>query len=300
VRSQIAIKIFGDDLDTLRGEAEALRARLALIPGLVDLEVEKQVLAPQVKVRIDYEAAAQLGVPTTQILSTLQSLVEGERVAQIIEGNRRFALLVRLPESARSPEGLGRLLIETPNGRVPLSRVASIEDSDGPNQVSRDDGRRRIVLSANVQGRALSDVVVDLRRVVAQSKLPEGYFITLSGQFQAQEEASRLVGLMSIASLLLMFVVLYSRYRSVTLSVLVMVNIPLALVGAVFGLWLSGQPLSVAAWARWCEASEKASIASRLMPHFSAIISAERIWLTSARPYRASQPGEPWKGPSKP
>ena len=247
VRSQIAVKIFGDDLDTLRGEAEALRARLASIPGLVDLEVEKQVLAPQVKIRIDYDAAAQLGVPATQILTTLQSLVEGERVAQIVEGNRRFALLVRLPESARSPEGLGRLLIETPNGRVPLSRVASIEDSDGPNQVSRDDGRRRIVLSANVQGRALSDVVIDLRRVVAQSKLPEGYFITLGGQFQAQEEASRLVGLLSIVSLLLMFVVLYSRYRSVTLSVLVMANIPLALVGAVFGLWLSGQPLSVAA-----------------------------------------------------
>ena len=247
VRSQIAVKLFGDDLDTLRGEAEALRARLASIPGLVDLEVEKQVLAPQVKIRIDYDAAAQLGVPATQILTTLQSLVEGERVAQIVEGNRRFALLVRLPESARSPEGLGRLLIETPNGRVPLSRVASIEDSDGPNQVSRDDGRRRIVLSANVQGRALSEVVIDLRRVVAQSKLPEGYFITLGGQFQAQEEASRLVGLLSIASLLLMFVVLYSRYRSVTLSVLVMANIPLALVGAVFGLWLSGQPLSVAA-----------------------------------------------------
>ena len=247
VRSQIAIKIFGDDLDTLRGEAEALRARLAPIRGLVDLEVEKQVLAPQVKVRVDYDAAAQLGVPTTQILATLQSLVEGERVAQIVEGNRRFALLVRLPESARSPEGLGRLLIETPNGRVPLSRVASIEDSDGPNQVSRDDGRRRIVLSANVQGRAMSDVVADIRQAVAQAKLPEGYFVTLGGQFQAQEEASRLVGLLSIASALLMFVVLYSRYKSTTLSLMVMANIPLALVGAVFGLWLSGQPLSVAA-----------------------------------------------------
>ncbi len=247
VRSQIAIKIFGDDLDTLRGEAEALRARLAPIRGLVDLEVEKQVLAPQVKVRVDYDAAAQLGVPTTQILATLQSLVEGERVAQIIEGNRRFALLVRLPESARSPEGLGRLLIETPNGRVPLSRVASIEDSDGPNQVSRDDGRRRIVLSANVQGRAMSEVVADIRQAVAQAKLPEGYFVTLGGQFQAQEEASRLVGLLSIASALLMFVVLYSRYKSTTLSLMVMANIPLALVGAVFGLWLSGQPLSVAA-----------------------------------------------------
>ncbi len=247
VRSQIAIKIFGDDLDTLRGEAEALRARLAPIRGLVDLEVEKQVLAPQVKVRVDYDAAAQLGVPTTQILATLQSLVEGERVAQIVEGNRRFALLVRLPESARSPEGLGRLLLETPNGRVPLSRVASIEDSDGPNQVSRDDGRRRIVLSGNVQGRAMSAVVADIRQAVAQAKLPEGYFVTLGGQFQAQEEASRLVGLLSIASALLMFVVLYSRYKSTTLSLLVMANIPLALVGAVFGLWLSGQPLSVAA-----------------------------------------------------
>ncbi len=247
VRSQIAIKIFGDDLDTLRGEAEALRARLAPIRGLVDLEVEKQVLAPQVKVRVDYDAAAQLGVPTTQILTTLQSLVEGERVAQVVEGNRRFSLLVRLPENARSPEGLGRLLIETPNGRVPLSRVASIEDSDGPNQVSRDDGRRRIVLSANVQGRALSAVVADIRQAVAQVRLPEGYFITLGGQFEAQEEASRLVGLLSIASALLMFVVLYSRYKSTTLSLMVMANIPLALVGAVFGLWLSGQPLSVAA-----------------------------------------------------
>jgi HME family heavy-metal exporter len=175
------------------------------------------------------------------------SLVEGEKVTQIVEGSRRFALVVRLPESARSLEGLAGILLETPNGRVPLSKVASIEDSDGPNQISRDDGKRRIVLSANAQGRALSEVVSDIRRVVAESKLPEGYFVTLGGQFQAQEQASRLVGLLSIVSLVLMFVVLYSRYQSTTLSALIMVNIPLALVGAVLGLWLSGQPLSVAA-----------------------------------------------------
>ena len=132
-------------------------------------------------------------------------------------------------------------------GRVPLSRLATIEDSDGPNQVSRDDGRRRIVLSANAQGRPLSEVVADIRSVVQEVRLPEGYFITLGGQFQAQEEASRLVGLLSIVSLTLMFVVLYTRYKSVVLSALIMVNIPLALVGAVLGLWLSGQPLSVAA-----------------------------------------------------
>lgn len=247
VRSQIAIKIFGDDLDTLRGQADVLRGRLAAIPGIADLEIEKQVLAPQIKVRVDYAAAAQYGVPAPQILTTLQSLVEGEKITQIVEGSRRFALVVRLPESARSVEGLGNILLETPSGRVPLSRIATIEEGDGPNQISRDDGKRRIVISANVQGRALSEIVTDIRRVVAESRLPEGYFITLGGQFQAQEEASRLVGLLSIVSLVLMFVVLYSRYKSVVLSVLIMGNIPLALVGAVLGLWISGQPLSVAA-----------------------------------------------------
>ena len=247
VRSQIAIKIFGEDLDALRGQADLLRARLATIPGIADLQIEKQVLAPQIKVRVDYAAAAQYGVPAPQVLATLQSLVEGERIGQIVEGGRRFALVVRLPETARSIEGLGQILIETPNGRIPLSKIASIEDSDGPNQISRDDGKRRIVLSANASGRALSEIVADIRKGVAETRLPEGYFITLGGQFQAQEEASRLVGLLSIVSLTLMFVVLYSRYRSVTLSALIMVNIPLALVGAVIGLWLSGQPLSVAA-----------------------------------------------------
>jgi HME family heavy-metal exporter len=125
--------------------------------------------------------------------------------------------------------------------------LASIEDGDGPNQISRDDGKRRSVLSANAQGRALSEVVADIRTVVADSKLPEGYFVTLGGQFQAQEQASRLVGMLSVVSLVLMFVVLYSRYKSAILSALIMVNIPLALVGAVLGLWISGQPLSIAA-----------------------------------------------------
>jgi len=247
VRSQIAIKIVGEDLDTLRGQADLLRARLAGIPGVADLEIEKQVLAPQIKVRIDYAAAARYGVPAPQVLGTLQALVEGEKVTQIVEGGRRFALVVKLPESARSIDGLAKILIETPSGRIPLSKLASIEDSDGPNQISRDDGRRRIVLSANAQGRALSDIVADIRRVVGQTRMPEGYFVTLGGQFQAQEEASRLVGLLSIVSAVLMFVVLFSRYKSSTLALMIMANIPLALVGAVFGLWLSGQPLSVAA-----------------------------------------------------
>jgi HME family heavy-metal exporter len=247
VRSQIAIKIFGEDLDVLRAQADALRGKLAAIPGIADLEIEKQVLAPQIKVTLDYAAAAQYGVPAPQVLRTLGNLVEGERVTQIVEGGRRFSLVVKLPETARSAHGLGQILIETPNGRIPLSKIAAIEESDGPNQISRDDGKRRIVLSANAQDRALSDIIADMRQVVAQTKLPEGYFITLGGQFEAQEQASRLVGLLSLVSLTLMFVVLFTRYKSTRLSLLIMANIPLALVGAVVGLWLSGQPLSVAA-----------------------------------------------------
>ncbi|MBH2009207.1 MAG: efflux RND transporter permease subunit [Xanthomonadaceae bacterium] len=247
VRTQIAIKIFGEDLDVLRSQADALRAKLAGIPGVADLEIEKQVLAPQIKVTLDYAAAAQYGVPAPQVLRTLGNLVEGERVTQIVEGGRRFALVVKLPETARSAHGLGQILIETPNGRIPLSKIATIEEGDGPNQISRDDGKRRIVLSANAEGRALSDIVADMRQVVAQTKLPEGYFVTLGGQFEAQEQASRLVGLLSLVSLTLMFVVLYTRYQSTKLSLLIMANIPLALVGAVLGLWIAGQPLSIAA-----------------------------------------------------
>ncbi len=247
VRSQIAIKIFGDDLDTLRSQAEALRSRLAAIPGLADLEVEKQVLTPQIRVRLDYDRAAQYGIAPSKLGAELQMLIDGERITQIIEGNRRFNLVLRLPETARSIEGLQRVLIDTPLGRVPLARLATIEEADGPNEVSRDDGRRRIVLSANSQGRALSAIVTDIRANVADMRLPEGHFVTQGGQFQAQEEASRLILLLSIGSAVLIFLVLYSRYRSGVLAAIIMANIPLALVGSVIGLWLSGQPLSIAA-----------------------------------------------------
>ena len=247
VRSQIAFKIFGDDLDVLRSQADLLRSKLAGIEGLVDLEIEKQVLAPQIKVRIDYDKAAQYGVSTSQIMATLQGMVEGERLSQIIEGNRRFALVIKLPDSARNLEGLADILIDTPNGKIPLSKIASIEDGDGPNQISRDGGKRRIVLSANASKRALSDIVADIRTVISNQTLPEGYFITLDGQFKAQEEASKVIGLLSIGSFLLMFAVLNNRYKSIRLSLMIMSNIPLAMVGAVIGLWISGQPLSIAA-----------------------------------------------------
>jgi HME family heavy-metal exporter len=247
VRAQIALKVYGDDLDTLRGLAADLRARLAKIPGVTDLQIEKQVLIPQIKIRVDYEQAARHGVAPGALLTSLSQMIEGERITQIVEGNRRFDLVVRLPESGRGLRELQNLLIETPGGHVPLSRLAAIEDGDGPNQVSRENARRRIVISANTDGRDMSKVISDIRAELAARPLPEGYFTALEGQFQAQEQAARLIALLAAVSLTMIFLVLYSRYRSMALTAIIMGNIPLALVGSVAALWLSGQPLSVAA-----------------------------------------------------
>jgi len=251
VRAQIALKIYGDDLDTLRGLAEDLRVRLAQVPGITDLGIEKQVRIPQIKIRVDYEAAARYGVAPGELLRGLQQMIEGERIGQIVEGgdtgSRRFDLVVRLPESQRGLAQLPNLLIETPLGAVPLSRLASIEDSDGPNQISRENSRRRIVISANTEAADMSAVIAEVRAVIAAKPLPEGYFTALEGQFQAQEAAAKLISLLALVSLTLIFIVLVSRYRSAVLALIIMGNIPMALVGSVIALWLSGQPLSVAA-----------------------------------------------------
>ena len=193
-----------------------------------------------------WNKAQAYGLAPSVLTQELQALIEVERMGQIIQGNRRFALVLRLPEAQRGIEGLVGLLIETPVGRVPLSSIATIEDSDGPNQMSRDNGKRRVVLSANAQGRALSAVVADVRKVTGEARLPPGYTITLEGQFQAQQDAARLIGLLSLTSLALVLLVLYSRYSSFTQLAIILANLPLALIGSVAALWLSGQPLSIA------------------------------------------------------
>jgi len=246
VRAQIALKIYGDNLDTLRGLAEDVRQRLSTIPGLVDLQVEKQVLIPQQQVRIDYSRAAALGVSPGAVLQALETLVAGADMGEILDGNKRFEMVLRVPDSDRTLAGLAQLLVETPFGRVPLSQVATIEDTVGPNQISRDNSRRRIVISANTDGRDMSQIIASIRAELAAKPLPTGYFTTLEGQFQAQEEASKLISGLALISLAMIFLVLYSRYRSLRLAFMIMGNIPLALVGSIIALKISGGVLSVA------------------------------------------------------
>jgi HME family heavy-metal exporter len=246
VRAQVAIKLFGDDLDTLSGLAADQEERLRGVPGLVDLQVEKQVRIPQLQVRIDYARASRFGVTPAQVMEAIETLSNGRKVSEIVSESRRHELVVRLDDSERNAQALAGLLIETPGGPVPLSQLASIEESDGPNQISRDNSRRRIVVLANTVGRPLSDVVDEVRGKLLEIPLPQGYFAVMEGQFQAQEAAAARIAVLAMISLALIFLVLYGRYRSVSLALIVMGNIPLALVGAVVALWLAGQPLSVA------------------------------------------------------
>jgi CzcA family heavy metal efflux pump len=246
VRAQIALKIYGDELDSLRGIAEQMRRELADVPGLVDLTVEKQVLIPQISVRVDYRKAAQAGLTPAQAITTLQALTDGAHGAEIVDGSRRYDLVLRLPDEKRSPQDLAAVLLDTPSGRIPVSSIATVEETDGPNQIGRENGRRRIVVYANTDGTDMAKVIGDIRAVIARTPLPTGTFVSLEGQFQAQEQATQLIIVLSLVSLSMMFLVLYSRYRSAVLAGIVMANIPLALVGSVLAMWLAGVTLSVA------------------------------------------------------
>jgi HME family heavy-metal exporter len=246
VRAQVAVKIFGDDTDTLRGLAEQMRAQLATVPGLVDLSVEKQVLIPQITVRLDHRKAAQMGLSPGEAIRVLQALTDGAHGADIVDGPRRYELVLRLPDGKRSPQDLARTLIDTPAGRVPVSSIASVEETDGPNQIGRENGRRRIIVYANTDGRDMGRLIADIRGIIDATTLPSGNFISLEGQFQAQEQATRLIAGLSLVSLAMISLVLYSRYQSVVLAGIIMANIPLALIGSVVAMWIAGVQLSVA------------------------------------------------------
>ena len=246
VRAQIALKIFGEDTDTLRGLAEQMRQGLSGVPGLVDLTVEKQVLIPQITVRLDHRKAAQVGLSPGEAVRVLQTLTDGVHGAQIVDGLRRYELVLRLPDDKRSPQDLARTLIDTPAGQIPVSAIATVEETDGPNQIGRENGRRRIVVYANTDGSDMGRVIADIRAVMAQTPLPAGTFLSLEGQFQAQEQAMQLIVGLSLISLAMIFLVLYMRYQSAVLAGIIMANIPLALIGSVAAMWLAGVSLSVA------------------------------------------------------
>ena len=249
VRAQVAIKIFGNDLTELRGSAAQLKDMVSNIPGVVDLQIEKQVLVPQLIIKIDRQAVQRYGLQVGKVAEDIEIFYNGKVSSQILDGQKSFDILLRTTDSARQDlDAIGNTQISLPNGSlIPLQQIAKIELENGINSIYHENTLRRIVISCNVQGRDLGTTVKEMQQKVNTSlKLPQGYFLQWGGQFESQQSASKLIGILSIFSFLGIFLVLFSHFKSSIIVFQIMLNIPLALIGSVVALLLTGGTFSIA------------------------------------------------------
>jgi HME family heavy-metal exporter len=246
VPAELAVKIFGDDLDTLRTLAGDVERWLKTIPGLPDVVVERQVPVPQIQVQVDPARALLYGLRPGEVAARLAQLANGVEVAEIVDGIKRFDLVVRLDDDARSAEHLSGLLLDTPAGQIPVSLVAQITETSGPNQVSRENNQRRIVVMANGDGSDNNLIAAEILEMMEKMTLPVGYYMTFEGIYAEQTRSALRLGALTIISLSLVFVILFMRYKSAILAAIVIANVPLALIGSVIAIKLAGLDLSIA------------------------------------------------------
>jgi CzcA family heavy metal efflux pump len=248
-RANIAMKVFGDDLQTLRALAKQVEAVAREVPGVVDLSIEQQTDIPTVTVKFDRTALSSFGLPAGAAAQALEAALVGREVSQVIESGVAVPIVVRYPPVDLSNlDTLRRTVVDTPAGaQAPLGAVARIAEDRSPNFISRENVQRKIVVQCNVAGRDLRGVVTDIEGRVAQSiTFPSGYHIEYGGQFESAADASRLLFWLGIAAIIAILVLLTSVFRSLIDALIIMVNLPLALAGGVVGVWLSGGILSVA------------------------------------------------------
>ena len=249
-RANIAVKIFGSDLNMLRGLGAQSLAAMQGVPGLVDTALEPQADIPTVRVGFNRAALARHGLPAGQAASTLETALLGRRVGQIIDGQLAVPLVLRYATTDLTDlEAMWQTRLDMPAGaRVPLGSLADIVEDRGPNFIGRENAQRRIIVTANVAGRDLGSVVADVRERVSEGvPLPEGYRVEYGGQFQAEEEAERLLLGLGVGAVAGIFLILYSAFRSTRDAAIIMLNLPLALIGGVAGVFLGGGVLSIAA-----------------------------------------------------
>ncbi|MBI4160946.1 MAG: efflux RND transporter permease subunit [Acidobacteria bacterium] len=249
-RSDLAVKIFGDDLDLLARKGREMAAILSGVRGATDVRVEPTAGLPMVRVRVDRDRIARLGVSVEDVLAVVEAARSGRVVGSVFEGRRRFDIAVRLAEGvAADPHALAAVPVGTPDGRlVPLAQVADVVLGEGPAQISREQALRRIAVEANVRGRDIGGFVTEARRAVAGGlDLPPGYFVTWGGQFEHLEAASRRLLVAVPLALLLIFGFLYGAFGAVRPAVLIFFNVPMAATGGIFALLLRGMPFSISA-----------------------------------------------------
>jgi cobalt-zinc-cadmium resistance protein CzcA len=249
-RSDLAVKIFGPDLEVLKHQAEAVARVLETVRGSADVKVEQVAGLPLLRVIVDREQIARYGLTADEVLTLIQVTRVGHVVGTVVQGSRRFELVVRLVDSASAdPAALGNLLMPTSHGElVPLSRVAAIRVDTGPAQISREHVQRRIVVESNIRGRDLGSFVAEAQRAVAHEvSLPTGYELTWGGQFQHLQEATGRLAVVVPLTLLLILGVLSVIFEAMRPALLIFLNVPLALSGGILTLWLRGLPLSISA-----------------------------------------------------
>jgi len=253
VRSDVAVKVFGDDNEVLNETAARISAALQKVPGATEVKVEQTTGLPMLSVNIDRAKATRYGLNMNEVQDAVATAIGGREAGTFFQGDRRFDILVRLPESVRqNVEALRRLPIALPKGAgatayVPLGELATLELAPGPNQVSREDGKRRVVVSANVTGRDLGSLVTDAQAAIEGVKVPTGYWTAWGGTFEQLESASKRLQMVVPLALLMVFVLLFTMFGNIKDGLLVFTGIPFALTGGVLALWMRGIPLSISA-----------------------------------------------------
>lgn len=250
VRAELAVKLFGDDLEVLKTQADEIAVVIAAVPGAADVQVDQVSGTPQLLIRVDRQAVARYGISVAAVQEVIQAAVGGQKAGELFEGVRRFDIVVRLAAEYRStPEDIAQLLIEAPDGiNVPLAQLASIKEVVGPRQITRENSQRFITVQCNVDGRDIGSFVKDAQRAIDKEIiLPPGYLLSWGGQFRLQQEANKRLALVVPITLLVLLLLLYSNFHSLKNAVLILLNIPLALVGGVVALWLLDLNLSVPA-----------------------------------------------------
>jgi CzcA family heavy metal efflux pump len=292
VKAQVGIKLYGDDLTTLRQIGQEMEEDIRRILGIKDLHLEQQTEIPQLLIKLDRAALTRLGINPETVNEFIETALNGKVVTEIIQGERKYDLVVRLEDQYRENiEKLRRLSINLPSGgRVPLSEVATIDRSSGPNTINRENVRRRIVLQCNTADRDLNSIVLDIQAKLKpiQDSLPTGYFIEYGGQFESQRQATKMIGLLSLVSLAAMFLALYTLFRSVNLALQVLAALPMAAIGAVAALVITRQSLTVASMVGFISLS---GIASRngilLIAHYLHLVRHEGEHFTKEMIMRA-------------
>ncbi len=250
VKSAIGIKIFGDDLDVLKAKAEAVSRVLARVPGATDINVEKVSGLAYLQIEIDRDKIARYGINVADIQDVIETAIGGKEASKVYEGLKVFGLAVRFPETARNDVGpIREILIHSPSGAlIPLGQLASVTVSEGPAQISREMGQRRIVIECNVTGRDLGGFVAEAQeKIDAAVKLPPGYLITWGGQFENQQRAMKRFSIVVPITIAAIFLLLFSSFNSVKQAVLIILNIPFALIGGIIALVVGDFNLSVSA-----------------------------------------------------